>query len=96
MGRHRVRKLISHVDCRKQCGNIDKSRWARWRKKFRHIWPEDVEVDGRLFHYSDSWDACFEEIVRLSDPNVTHASAARARAGRKQHKDEEAAHDGAS
>jgi hypothetical protein len=89
MERRRVR-LISHVQCRRDLGDIDRARWARLRKKFKRIWPEDIEVSGRLFHNGDLWDRCFEEIVRLSDPGVTAASAARARAGKRRKANEEA------
>ena len=88
-------RLISHVQARKQLG-INRTKWARWKKAFADIWPPDIEVNGRLFHDGDRWDACVEAIVQRSDPTVTAASAARARAGKHRKDEVEAPHDGAS
>jgi hypothetical protein len=73
-------RLISDVQCRRQLG-ISRVKWTRWQKVFADVWPEAIEINGRLHRDGDRWDHCVEVMVERSDPSVTRASAARARAG---------------
>jgi hypothetical protein len=74
--------VVPDTRCKADLGIGSSAKWRRWQIAFSDIFPPAIEINGRNHRDADLWEIAKEKLIAASDPNVTQASAARARAGR--------------
>ena len=85
-----IRQFKSDAQCRHEAGDVGRVKWSRWQKAFPDF-PPPIIIRGRNHRDTEAWELFKEKLIAASDPAVTQASAARARAARGRKGQTEAA-----